>query len=385
MLGRSWVEIDLDRIAENYRICEKLLRPGQTIMAVMKADAYGHGDTVTAKLLQERCGCRSFAVSNIEEAEGLRKAGVDGQILILGYTPLSCASELLEYDITQALLSEEYAQLLLEVAGEKASKLKAQFAIDTGMKRIGLDSSDPEGCEAVIRKFAARFDMTGIFTHIAAADNASEDEFSLGQIKSFIEISERLSDLELPCVHYMNSAAGLRHNTQAVPLSASAFARLGIVLYGLKPDASSLMPGGIKPALAWRSVIAMVKAVRAGESIGYGRSFSADRDMTVATVPTGYADGYRRSLSNKGFVIIAGCRCRVVGRVCMDQLMADVTELQKLIDCGKAPAGALDIGSEVSLLSDEYSADDMAEDISSISYEIICGISKRVPRKYLQK
>lgn len=384
MLGRSWVEIDLDRIAENYRIYESRLASGQEIMAVMKADAYGHGDCVVAKLLQEDCGCKSFAVSNIEEAAGLRRAGITGQILILGYTPASCIDSLLEYDISQALLSEEYAELLWQAGGSRACRLKTQFAVDTGMNRIGLNADCPESCAGIIRKYAERFDMTGLFTHICAADDPSENAFTKEQIDKFRALTLQLKDLELPYIHYMNSAAGLWHNEDLAG-AACAAVRLGIVLYGLKPDDANTLPEGIKPVLEWKSVISMVKEVCAGESIGYGRSFKAERDMMIATIPTGYADGYSRTLSNRGFVVIAGRRCPIVGRVCMDQLMADVTEISALTERGELPTEALAIGSELSLLSDDFTADDMAHIIGAISYEIVCGISKRVPRKYLKK
>lgn len=361
-LKRSWVEIDLEQIKENFRRCKDIIR-SHKIMAVVKADAYGHGDIQIARVLQSE-GVRLFAVSNIEEALTLRTSGITGEILILGYTPAECSELLVEHNITQALLDENYAALMADRG------VKAQFAIDTGMNRIGLDADEPEYCEVVIRRYFDRFQLTGMFTHLCVADMNTEDcnRFTEQQIKKFSDVAKKVDNLNLPYVHCMNSAGGLFHRTNKSNIDE--IIRLGIVLYGLKPDYINELPTGIKPALKWKSVIAMIKSVHSGESIGYGRTFIAEHEMKVATVPTGYADGYRRELSNKGRVEISGRKAAVVGRVCMDQIMVDVTEL------------AVECGDEVTLIGEHYTADDMANDIGTIGYEIVCGISKRVPRIY---
>ncbi len=359
MLRRSWVEINTDTIKRNYSIYKTLTAPGQKIMAVIKADAYGHGDIRTARLVQE-AGCTDFAVSNIEEAMVLRRAGITGQILILGYTPFSAIDELKEYDITQALLSEEYAS---QFAGHG---IKAQFAIDTGMNRIGLDGSDIEACERTIRSYKNSFELTGLFTHLCVADTKEGDAFSAGQIERFKSVAERVSDLRLPYIHCMNSAGGMR-----MPPYGN-LVRLGIIMYGLKPDPSLHLPAGIKPALSWKSVISMIKNVRTGETIGYGRTFTAPRDMRIATIPTGYADGYSRALSNKGHVIIRGKQAPITGLVCMDQMMVDISDI---------PDARYE--DEATLLGEGYDANDMALSAGKICYEIICDISKRVPRLYI--
>ena len=360
MLGRSWVEINTETIAGNYHICERLLRPGQEIMAVVKADAYGHGDSETAKLLQ-REGCRHFAVSNIEEAINVRKGGATGQILILGYTPVSRADDLLQYDITQTLLDESFAEAFADRG------IKAQFAIDTGMNRIGLNASDPEYCEKIIRSYAKRFRLTGIFTHFAVADTASENAFTMQQTEKFREVADRVRDLKLPYIHTANSAAGLMHN------EFGNLWRLGIVMYGLKPDISNVLPEGIRPALTWKSVISMIHTADEDTTVSYGRTFRTDRKLRIATIPTGYADGYNRMLSGRGVVLIHGKKAPILGRVCMDQMMVDVTEIPE--------ARREDT---VTLLGEGYTADDMAETIGTIGYEIICAISKRVPKVYLK-
>ncbi len=336
-IKRSWVEIDLDQIKYNYNVYKKCVNSNR-IMAVIKADAYGHGAVKIALELQKN-GLQLFAVSNIEEAIELRNAGIKGEILILGYTPVECADQLVQYDLTQTVLDSNYAESIVN------RNIKAQIAIDTGMNRIGLDADNPDKCEEIIRKYNSKFKLTGLFTHLCVADSGDEDSklFTESQIKKFEEIENRVADLDLPYLHFFNSAGGLYHRRNN---QINEIARLGIVLYGLKPDYLNILPEGIKPALKWKSVVVMVKDVHSGESIGYGRTFVANREMKVATVPTGYADGYRRELSNLGRVKVNNNYVTVVGRVCMDQIMLDVSDIS--VNCGD----------EVILLDDEYTADD---------------------------
>ncbi len=374
MVRRSWAEVDLSQLCENYRIYRSAICDGMNVMAVIKADAYGHGDVRCALALQED-GVDIFAVSNIKEAIKIREGGVRGEILVLGYTPVELWKEILRYDITQTLVSEEYAEALSCVAQEK---IKCQFAIDTGMNRIGLDAELPDDCDRVIRKYANLFSLNGIFTHLCVADGDSESEvgFTDRQRALFAGVAERIADLDLKYIHCMNSAGGLFHSTTKG--YRGDIARLGIVLYGLKPDRSNTLPEGIMPVLTWKTVVSMVKTVKAGETIGYGRTYSVDRDMKIATLPTGYADGYNRLLSNKGYVLIKGKRADIVGRVCMDQMMVDVTDIADVA-----------MGDEVILIGnsgcESITADDMAELVGTIGYEIVCDISKRVDREYVSK
>lgn len=358
MLKRSWAEVDTDVLRRNYEIYKSRISPELEIMAVVKADAYGHGQMMTSRVLQE-AGCRNFAVSNLDEAIRLRLDGILGQVLILGYTPPEAAEDLLKYDITQALLSEEYAELL-------PAGVKAHFAIDTGMNRIGLDADEPAECERIVRKYRGKFDLTGLFTHLCVADVPSGREFTDGQIAKFRDVVGRVADLKLPFIHCLNSAGGLFH----APFGN--LARLGIVLYGLKPDSGNTLPEGIRPAMSWKSVVSMVKTIRPGETVGYGRTYRAEKDTVVATIPTGYADGFSRALSNKGRVTVRGRIAPLIGRVCMDQITADVTGIPGVRS-----------GDEVTLLGGDYSADEMAADIGTIGYEVVCGIGKRVPRVYV--
>ena len=366
MTNRCFVEIDLNKMQKNFESYKAMLPENMELMAVVKADAYGHGDSVVSKFLYDH-NIRFFAVSNIDEAIHLRKAHVDGMILILGYTPVNRIGDLIKYDIVQALVSEDYARIIKETG----LPVKCQFAIDTGMRRIGLNADQIDDCEQIIRHYADNIQLNGIFTHLCVADTPEQEEFTKRQIKLFEDICKRVADLGLPYCHCMNSAGGLWYHSDI-----SCFARLGIILYGLKPDYMNVLPNGIEPVLSWKSVISLVKEVNPGDTIGYGRSFIVDHPMRIATIPTGYADGYPRLLSNKGWVLINGCKAHIVGRVCMDQMMVDVTDIPNV-----------DFETEVVLIGksgeESITADDLAHQIGTIGYEIVCGVSKRVERIYI--
>ena len=364
-LRRCWAEVDLPRLLLNVKIYKEKSHT-RAIMAVVKANAYGHGDIEVASALADS-GIDMFAVSNVHEGIRLRDGGITGEILILGYTPTDFALELSKYDLTQTLLSEEYAEALSKEVCAK--DIKCQFAIDTGMKRVGLDAAAPDEAEGVIRRYAGKLKLTGIYTHLCVCGSDSEDDkkFTSRQVELFCNVTGRVSDLSLPQIHFMNSAGGLLCECEDI-------ARLGIVMYGLKPDSNFELPEGISPVLEWKTVVSMIKTVRAGESIGYGRHYVAERDSVIATLPTGYADGYNRLLSNNFYVLINGKRAKITGNICMDQMMVDVTGLD--VRCGD----------EVVLIGkscDEIiTADEMAERIGTIGYEVVCNISGRVIRTY---
>ena len=373
MERRSWIEIDLDQIKQNYFIYKNSLKSDAEIMAVIKADAYGHGDAHIARWLSEQ-GCRLFAVSNIDEAVGLRNAGIKGEILILGYTSPKYAKTLSYLDLSQAIVSEEYAEAL----SQTGQRVKCQFAIDTGMNRIGLDGDNTSSCEEIIRKYSDSLIVEGLFTHLCVADTDTEEakKFTYGQIRKFKAVADAVSDLKLPFVHCCNSAGGLYYlNNNSEFEGVGKIVRLGIVLYGLKPDVENRLPDGVKPTMTWKSVVSMVKNVHPGETIGYGRTFLVKKEMKVATVTTGFADGLNRILSNKGFVMINGCKAPIVGRICMDQTLVDVTGIPDV-----------KMGTEVVIIGESgdltYTADDMAQDLGTIGYEVICNITKRVQRYY---
>jgi alanine racemase len=371
---RSWIEIDLAQLKANYLIYKKKLKTDADIMAVIKADAYGHGDVQVARMLSW-CGCHLFAVSNIDEAVGLREAGVQGEILLLGYSSPFYAKTLVDYDLTQAIVSEEYAEALASTP----FKVKCQFAIDTGMNRIGLNGDDSEQCERIIRHYAERLHLNGMFTHLCVADTDTEEcrAFTWGQINKFKSVAERIADLHLPYVHCCNSAAGLNYLDGSEKFDLiGGIVRLGIILFGLKPSPETILPEGIAPAIAWKSAISQVKDVYPGETIGYGRTFKVERKSRIATVTTGYADGLNRHLSNRGHVLIRGHRAPIVGRICMDQTLVDVTDIPEVAMGDKVVV----LGRDGDL---QYTADDMAEDLGTIGYEVLCTMSKRVQRFYV--
>ncbi len=371
---RSWVEVNLNQIIQNLEIYKKNLKKDAQIMAVIKADAYGHGDAMVARTLSAK-GMNLFAVSNIDEAVGLRNAGITGEILILGYSSPIYANTLHFLNLTQAIVSAEYAEALARTGYE----IKCQFAINTGMNRIGIPSYDAEVAASIVRKYSHILHVNGIFTHLCVADSIEKDdiEYTKRQLTLFKNVVDELKDLSLPYIHCYNSAGGLYHlENDDFNEKIGNIVRLGIILYGLKPDVSDALPEGIKPAMTWKSVVSLVKDLEEGESISYGRTFTTKRKSKIATVTTGYADGYNRMLSNKGFVLIKGQKAPIVGRVCMDQTLVDVTDIP-----------GVKMGDVVILLGEDgdiyYSADDMAKGLNTIGYEIICNISKRVQRFYV--
>lgn len=366
MVKRSWVEVNLSILCNNLEIYSFRLPLSVQIMAVVKADAYGHGAVEVSRALQ-KSGITDFAVSNVLEAVELREVGIKGQILILGYTPIEDLELLSKYDITQAIISSDYADDLIA----SNHHIKCQYAIDTGMNRIGLDADNVEECEQEIRRVAEKLQLTGLFTHLCVADTPSEDGFTSLQQEKFKRVVESVKNLNLPYIHALNSAGGLWHQGGFSNLN-----RLGIIMYGLKPDYMNSLPEGIEPAMEWKSVVSMVKLVHPGETIGYGRTFTVEKEMKIATIPTGYADGYNRALSNKGYVLINGKKAPIVGRVCMDQFMVDVTDIPDV----RAYDEVILIGKS----GDEMlTADDMAQMLGTIGYEIVCDVGKRVQRVYL--
>jgi len=364
---RCWATVHLKRLRDNLAFYRAALPPDAQVMAVVKADAYGHKDTAVAPYLNG-LGVRQFAVANIDEAVRLRESGVTGEILILGYTPVEAAGLLHAHGITQTILSPEYACALARAVPGPVSCV---YAVDTGMRRIGLDADDPDAAERAIRSLPAPLRLVGLITHLAQADTPWDEEsrrFTDGQIMKFEALLARFQDAGLTASSALNSAGGLYYCR-----SGSPTVRLGIVLYGLMPDRADLLPAGIRPVMDWHCAVAMVKAIGPGDTVGYGRTFRAEGPMRVATLSVGYADGYPRSLSNKGCVLLHGRRARILGRVCMDQMMVDVTDIP---DARMGDTATL-LGTDG---QETLTADDLARWADTIGYEIVCGISPRVPR-----
>ncbi|MBQ6675331.1 MAG: alanine racemase [Ruminococcus sp.] len=370
-LKRCEAVIDLDAVSRNLENYKSFLPEETELMCVVKASCYGHCDRAIVPYLQEKHGVRYFAVSNITEAIRLRDCGVKGDILILGYTCPEEAEKLCEYSIIQAVTELSYAKALSEHANGKT--VRCHCAIDTGMTRIGVRGT-VESCADEIERVSALegIALEGVFTHFAVADSDGEDNFTYTdmQQQKIIAVTDELKrrGITLRHSHFMNSAAGVYR-----PDPRSSLARLGIILYGLMPNTAKALPFELSPVMTLRATISMIKTVEPGTQVSYGRTFTAQRPTRLATITCGYADGYPRALSNKGYVLINGRRAKITGRICMDQFMCDVTDIENV----RVGDYAVLIGKSG---EEMITADDIADMTGTIGYEIVCGISSRVPR-----
>ena len=372
---RTWAEIDLDRAKLNYGSVREAVGNDVKICCVIKANAYGHG-AVRMAAFYEQMGADYLAVSNIEEALQLREKNIRTPLLILGYTPEECAGVLAHYGITQTVYSYSYGERLAEVAEELGVKVKIHLKIDTGMGRIGFLYRDGEHSELDMAADICRKPSLvpeGIFTHFAVADeNTDGDAFTAEQLDRFNRAVEELRQkgITFEIRHAANSAAIFDH-----PECHLDMVRAGIVLYGLKPSEKMRSLPKLYPVMSLKSVVSHVKDVETGQTVSYGRTFYANRRTTVATVPIGYADGlWRVNGSNDSYMLVGGKYAPIIGRICMDQLMLDVSE----IDCK--------VGDVVTVFGADSicSADAIARRNGTINYEIICAIGERVPRAFIE-
>ena len=368
-LHRTWAEIDIHALKNNFNILKEKAKGGK-IMAVVKADGYGHSAKDIAPVLEKE-GADYFAVSNISEALALRECGIKKPILILGYTPVNTAKTLSVYDISQCVYSYEYAKALSAFATKENVKIKIHIKLDTGMSRLGFDCRSNDLCginDAITCANLQNLIFEGVFTHFAVADRneQQEDGFTDAQYHRFTQAIKQFekAGIKPALCHCCNSAGFLLDSDKHLSLS-----RVGISLYGLTPSSDLEPQGDFIPVMTVKSVVSLVKEIRKGDTVNYGRTFKTDKNMTIATVTAGYADGYPRLLSNKGYVLINGQRAKIVGRVCMDQMCVDVSNIQNV-----------KMGDEVILFGPELSVDILANLTGTINYEIICGISPRVPR-----
>ncbi len=368
-LHRTWAEIDLSALKHNFKILSETDKNSK-IMAVVKANAYGHSANVIAPVLENE-GADYFAVSNMDEAIALRNYGIKKPILILGYTPVNKVRELSEKDISQCVFSLEYANALSSFAKKENVKVKVHIKLDTGMSRIGFDCRTDALCDiddAVTASKLYNFETQGIFTHFAVSDRTekTEDGFTNEQFSRFIKAIEyfKSKGINPPLKSCCNSAGFLQDNDKHL-----SYSRVGIALYGLSPSSDLDLNINLIPVMTVKSVVSQVKEINEGDTVNYGRTFKADKKMKIATITAGYADGYPRLLSNKGYVLINGKKANIVGRICMDQMCVDVTEIENV-----------KMGDEVILFGKELSVDILAELTGTINYEIVCGISPRVPR-----
>lgn len=371
-LKRAWAETHLDRIKNNVENFKKCLKPETELLCVVKANCYGNGDDAIVPYLENNLDINWFAVSNIEEAMHLRDIGISGEILILGYTPPEYAKELVEYDIIQAITEESHAKELSKYCPFD-SRIRVHCALDTGMTRIGICENTVEKARDAIERISKLrgLQLEGVFTHFAAADSDNKDDISYTekQAEQITAVADELKKrlVVLNQIHFLNSAGGVYHSS-----GKSTLARLGIIMYGLKPNYSLEVPFKLEPVLDFKACVAMVKEVDKDVCISYGRTYKTETPAKIATITVGYADGYPRFLSNKGEVLIHGKRAKIVGRVCMDQIMCDVTGID--VKTG-------DIATLIGTDGDEtITADDIADIGGTIGYEIICNISRRVPR-----
>lgn len=373
-LNRAWAEIDLDNIAHNMREIRRITNKRAEVMGVVKADAYGHGVMeVTRTLLAN--GASRLAVSMLDEAIQLRQNGIDVPILVLSYTDPVRAEEIIQNEITQTVFSHDLAKALSDAAVRLKRSIKIHIKIDTGMTRVGF----MPGYSAVknvleICKLPGII-VEGLFTHFASADEADKS-YTYMQFERFMSIVSELGrvGVHIPVKHVCNSAGIIEFPEMHLDM-----VRPGVIIYGMYPseevDRSKIE---LKPAMTLKANVVLVKEVERDTCISYGRIFKTCRDSRIATIPIGYADGYTRLLSNKGKVLVNGETAPIVGRICMDQCMIDVTDL-----CREVRAG-----DEVVLFgrqeTAEIAVEEVAEQIGTINYEIVCLIGKRVPRAYIQ-
>lgn len=371
---RTWAEVDLTAARHNFNIIKEKAK-GCKICCVVKADGYGHGANVLSKLYED-LGADFLAVSNIDEAEELRVYGITLPILILGYTPVDEAKRLLNLKLTQAVYCLDFAKALSQKCEELGGKLDVHVKIDTGMSRIGFmcqsfprdNSSIDEIAEVCALK---GLNATGIMAHFSVADEGDEGrEYTSAQLAAFDYTVNALKEkgIEFDVIHHANSAG-----TEDYENAHKTMVRAGIILYGLAPSKKLEGALPLKPLMTLKTSVASVKKIYKGTTVSYGRTFEAEKDMTVATVTIGYADGYFRDFSNKGYMLLKGRKCRILGRVCMDQTIIDVSDVEDV-----------KIGDEVTVFgaTEPPTVNDLADFADTINYEIVCAVSKRVPRYY---
>ncbi len=359
----AWAEVDLDAIAHNVGVLRRAAAPA-AVWAVVKADGYGHGAVPVARAALG-AGCEGLCIALTSEGVALRQAGIDAPILLLSEQPPGDAAVLVEHRLTPTVSTAEGIDAL---AAEHVRDLDVHLKIDTGMHRVGATPADAAPLVARIESHRPWLRLAGVFTHLAIADEPS-DPYTDQQLDRFDEVLGAIP--AVPVTHAANSAAALSHVR-----ARRSFVRAGIAVYGISPGPGvDHLCADLRPAMALKARVSFVKRVAAGARISYGLRHTFPAETTVATVPIGYADGVRRGLSNKGFVLIRGRRRPIVGVVTMDQLM---------VDCGDDPVRAGDEAVLIGAQGDErITAEEWGDALGTIGYEVVCGIGARVPRRYL--
>jgi alanine racemase len=365
---RTSASIDLGALAENFRAIEGLLEPDVALLCVIKADAYGHGAVEVGRRL-ESLGAGYFGVATVDEGRELRQGGIRAPVLLLsGVMPWESLESLLEYDLTTALINPDMLERIARFRGGKP--LRVHVKIDTGMGRLGFG---PGELETLVRRLSETegIEVEGVMSHFSASERRSD--YGVTQVEAFVYAVGLFRDhgIEPRFVHMANSGALVNYREAHFNM-----VRPGIMLYGCYPDRALCHRLTLGPVMRWTSKVSFVRLFPAGSALSYGGSYVTMRETRVAYIPVGYADGYPRALSNRGAVLIRGTRCSIIGRVCMDWVFADVSALP-----GVGP------GEEAVLLgasgNDAISADEIAEQIGTIPYEVLCGLSRRIPRRYV--
>lgn len=361
---RSYLEINLDNLGHNARVLQKAMPPECSLMAVVKAEAYGHGAFEVSSYLN-KIGVRAFAVATVDEGIKLRKYGIKGDILILGYTDVRRAKELKKYDLLQTIIDYDYAKEL----NKQGISVKVHIKIDTGMHRLGIPSDNFLEVKTVF--FMKYLKVCGMYTHLCCSDSLKDEDFfyTEEQIERFYGLTDVLKDngITIPKLHIQSSYGLLNY-----PRLKCNYVRAGIGLYGVfsSPYDTTKLKPDLRPVLSLKSKVVLIRDVREGDSIGYSRSFTAGRNSRIAIIPVGYGDGFPRSLSQENStVIINGYRVPVIGRICMDSMTVDITDTKDIA-----------VGDTVTLIgADELSASKVANNSGSISNELLSRMGKRLP------
>lgn len=373
---RVQADIDLDAVLFNFEQMNKKIPKDTKIMAVVKTDAYGHGAVPLAKLTEGLEYIWGFATATADEAMELRQAGIEKPILILGYSFPECYSQIIKYDIRQTVFTYEMAEELSKEAVRQNKKASIHIKLDTGMGRIGYQN--PEEAAADVRKMKElpMIELEGVFTHFANADTGNPKE-TLNQIAKFDEMVNAMESAgAMFTLKHCSNSAGI------IELEEHKFnlVRAGIIAYGLWPSddvKKDVIP--LKPILSLKSHVVYVKEIEEGTPVSYGSTWKAEGKRRIATIPIGYGDGYPRSLSNKGYVLIEGCKAPIVGRVCMDQMMVDVTDIPETIKTGDRVTLIGRDGEQV------ITAEMLGELSGRFNYELMCDLGNRIPRIYYQE
>ncbi len=372
---RVYAEVDLDAICHNVSAMKENIAKDTGILAVIKTDGYGHGAVPIAKELEEMDEVYGYAVATAEEALDLRKNDIKKPILILGYTFPGKYEELIRNHISMALFRKDSLADIVQVAKNIGQKASVHIKVDTGMGRIGV-CPDDDGVEFAGEILKNEFlYLEGVFTHFARADE-SDKEFTFGQLKKFQDFVHKVEErfhYQIPMKHASNSAGIIDIKEANLDL-----VRAGIILYGLWPsDEVSKTAVCLKPALGLYSTVVYIKEITEGTPVSYGGKFVADKNMKIATIPVGYGDGYPRSLSGKGYVLIQGQKAPILGRVCMDQFMVDISHIENV-----------QMGDKVTLIGEDkgqrITVEELGELADKFNYEFVCGLSKRIPRTFVK-